>query len=96
MCLQRITTCDECKKDTDGLMTCTYTDGEEIKLCPDCLKADGSFCFGCGEFCAGITSFDFIHPGYCDNCWDEIQSEAGWDEEDDGTYYDTYPGYPPY
>jgi hypothetical protein len=63
-------------------MTCTYTDREQIHLCPDCLKADGSFCLGCGEFCAGMTSFDFIHPGFCDSCWDEIQSAESWDDDD--------------
>ncbi len=82
MCLQRITTCSERKKDTDGLMTCTFTDGEEIRLCPDCLKADGGFCFGCGHYCSGMASFDFVHPGYCDNCWDEIQSAESWDDDD--------------
>lgn len=82
MCQQRITICSECKKDTDGLMTCTYPDGEEIRLCPDCLKADGSYCLSCGCFCSGIESFDFIHPGYCDNCWDEIEAET-WRDDDE-------------
>jgi hypothetical protein len=72
-------------------MKCTYTDGEQIHLCPDCLKADGSFCLGCGEFCAGMTSFDFIHPGFCDNCWDEIESDD-WDaDEYDADDIDAWP-----
>lgn len=83
MCLQRVTICSECKKETDGLITCTYVDGEEIHLCPDCLKADGSYCLSCGCFCSGIESFDFIHPGYCDNCWYEIESSIRWDEEEE-------------
>lgn len=91
MCLQRKTICDECKKDTDGLMTCTFTDGERIRLCPDCLEADGSFCLRCGEFCSGLESFDFIHPGYCDNCWDEIRAQNDdWecDEEEYNPFAD--------
>lgn len=82
MRLQRKTICDECKKDTDGLMTCTYTDGSEIYLCPTCLKADGSFCLSCGEFCAGIESFDFTHPGYCDNCIEEMEQDDFWGDDE--------------
>lgn len=89
MCLQRVTTCSECGKDTDGLMTCMFADGEEIHLCPDCLKADGSFCLSCGHFCAGMTNFDFVHPGYCDNCWDEIRAE-NHDWECDEEEYDPF------
>jgi len=55
---------------------------EEVYLCPECN--DGTwYCMGCGQFCAGISSFDFgEHAGYCDNCWDEIKSNER-DEEDD-------------
>lgn len=74
--------CDECGKHTDGLMTCYFLDDSTIKLCPDGLEKDGSFCYGCGMFCAGMESFDFAHPGYCDNCWDSIQSDFGDLDED--------------
>jgi len=86
MCLQQKTTCSECGKDTDGLMTCTFPDGNEILLCPDCLKADGSFCLCCGYFCSGIESFDFVHPGYCDNCIEEMEDDDWDDEYEDSDY----------
>jgi hypothetical protein len=81
MCLQRETICYECKKDSDGLITCTYPDGEEIQLCPDCLKADGNFCLSCGHFSSGTEGFDIVHPGYCNNCIDEMEED--WDDWDD-------------
>lgn len=83
MCLNRITKCDDCGKDSDGIMTCYFTDGETTHLCPDCLKKDGSFCMGCGNYCSGMASFDFHHPGYCDTCWDEIDDDWDDDEYDD-------------
>ncbi len=50
--------------------------------------ADHGFCFSCGLFCAGIESFDFIHPGLCDNCFDEIRAnEAVYDEEMEHFHY---------
>jgi hypothetical protein len=39
-----------------------------------------------------MESFEFIHPGYCDNCWDEI-SQCDWDnenEEDDPNWSGEY------
>jgi hypothetical protein len=39
------------------------------------------FCRGCGQFWAGIESFDF-GPGYCPNCRDEIQADEGAFDED--------------
>lgn len=32
------------------------------------------FCIGCGQFYAGIESFDF-GPGWCDNCAPEFEEE---------------------
>jgi hypothetical protein len=81
MCIRK-TICDECGKNTDGLMTCTFPDGAEIQLCSDCFQKDGSFCKSCGCFCSGIESFDFIHPGYCDNCIDEMEQDDFWGDED--------------
>lgn len=76
--------CDDCGKRTDGLMTCTYShDGSTTKLCPDCIK-DSGFCLRCGNFCAGMESFDFSDmPGYCSDCRREINDEFGEDEEED-------------
>jgi hypothetical protein len=76
--------CDECGKEKECVITCTYpSDDSTTDLCPDCLKKDGSFCLSCGQFCAGMTSFDFNHPGYCDTCWDEIENSIRWDEEEE-------------
>lgn len=51
-------------------------------LCPDHAKL--WYCLGCGNFCAGQNSFDFVHPGYCDNCAHEIQEG----EDDEYEYWD--------
>lgn len=76
-------TCDKCKNETEFITDCylPVQDGVYERLCPVCLKEDGSYCLVCGQYCSGIESFDFIHPGYCDNCWDEIRSDC--DDEDD-------------
>lgn len=39
------------------------------------------FCRICGQFWAGIESFDFMHPGLCDNCYDQIAHD--FDDGDD-------------
>jgi hypothetical protein len=83
MRLQRKTICDECKKDNDGLMKCTFADGEEIYLCPDCLKADGDFCLRCGCFASGTEGFDIVHPGYCNSCIEEMEYDDFWNDEYD-------------
>ncbi len=45
--------------------------------------SENGYCHICGEFCAGIDSFDFgIPPGLCDNCRDELM-EADLDEEEE-------------
>lgn len=83
--------CDSCGKRTDGLMTCEYpSDGSTTKLCPDCMENSG-FCLRCGNYSAGIESFDFSDmPGYCSYCRDEIKSDLGEydDDEYDGYYID--------
>ena len=48
---------------------------------------DNGFCVGCGTFSAGLESFDFIHPGLCDNCYDEVKSD-----EVETTAEDYHPG----
>ena len=35
------------------------------------------FCWGCGQFWAGIESFDFNPIGLCDNCNFEFRDELG-------------------
>jgi len=34
------------------------------------------FCSCCGNFSAGQDGFDFVHPGLCDICHDQIKSEV--------------------
>lgn len=87
--LQQHDACDDCGKRTDGLMTCTYAhDGSTTKLCPDCIK-DSGFCLRCGNYCAGMSSFDFSPiPGYCSDCRDELDDD---DDDDDWLYDFDYP-----
>jgi hypothetical protein len=54
-------------------------------LCGEHAAKEG-YCCCCGLFCAGMTSFDFTHPGYCDNCYDEVRSNEDDDEEDRGFF----------
>ena len=90
MC-NRLKKCDNCGKLSECITTCEFpSDGSTTDLCPQCLKDDGSFCLSCGQFCAGMESFDFHHPGYCDTCWDEIEESAEWDEEEEWAEYDEY------
>jgi len=50
-----------------------------FRYCHDHAKENG-FCYCCGELCAGIESYEFTHPGLCDNCFDQIEADMGWDE----------------
>ena len=36
-------------------------------LCGECAVNNG-YCRGCGEFWAGVSSFDFSTTGICENC----------------------------
>jgi hypothetical protein len=88
--------CDECKMffDSSVMHKCYLPsdnineDDEIVFLCPECN--DGTcYCKGCGQFCAGIDSFEFgKYAGYCDNCRDEIESnEIGDDEGEDDNWW---------
>ncbi len=52
-------------------------------LCLDCAPRQG-YCYSCGDFWAGINSFDFIHPGICDHCHDAARQDFddGCEDED--------------
>jgi len=54
-------------------------------LCGEHAAKEG-YCCCCGTFCAGMTSFDFHHPGYCDNCYDQVKADCGEDDEEDDWY----------
>lgn len=62
--------------------------------CYDCCVTEG-FCFGCGRFSAGQTSYDFGRiRGYCENCQDQIRSTIADHDEDDEDLYDFYSSLP--
>ena len=71
--------------DEEGFRTNSEPD---YYYCWDHADKNG-FCKMCGEFWAGIESFEFIHPGFCDNCDDEMERDfnRGFDDED---YFDGY------
>lgn len=69
---------------------CTI-DGEVHQLLCGYHAAEYGFCSGCGVFSAGITSFDFHHPGLCDNCHDQLSSDFDFEDDDDFIHPDEYP-----
>lgn len=67
---------------TDYSVTIEEQHPEEVFwYCPEHCTAEG-FCWQCGEFWAGITSFDMRANGLCDACNDELESELAASEED--------------
>lgn len=43
--------------------------------------AEHGYCAACGEFWAGIDSFEFLHPGFCNQCADHVlddDDEVSW------------------
>jgi hypothetical protein len=57
-------------------------DGQVVWYCPDHAVAAG-FCSICGAFWGGIESFEFLHPGRCDDCQREIEREQReWENPD--------------
>ena len=61
-------------------------DGEPSDILCGTHAAEDGYCCCCGQFWAGTTEFDFQHPGYCPNCYDEIRS--GEHDDDDDDWYD--------
>ncbi|KPV52035.1 hypothetical protein SE17_17880 [Kouleothrix aurantiaca] len=53
---------------------------------------DSGYCVGCGQFCAGLESFDFSPRQLCDNCsWEEYHDDdEDWDD-DYGPEWDDMP-----
>lgn len=47
----------------------------------DAHMRDQGYCPGCGNFWAGIESFDFSRSGYCENCAAEFDDD--WDADRD-------------
>jgi hypothetical protein len=70
---------DGCEQEA---ISCYLNDDEDTVefFCPSHAKQHG-YCMGCGNFCAGIESFDFAKPaGFCDHCRNDIE-ESIEDEE---------------
>lgn len=60
-------------------------DGPHAWYCDDHIKEHG-FCFICGQFQAGLESFEFVHADYCDNCWNQIENNFRSDNETEYYY----------
>lgn len=50
-------------------------------LCAEHCTDEG-YCWGCGNFWAGIETFDFSPDGLCENCGPEIRESEDYDEAD--------------
>lgn len=50
------------------------------------------YCRSCGDFWGGIESFEFLHPGLCDNCDDQIRADFGTDDREhyEEEYWEAY------
>jgi len=68
-----------------------HVEGEDCYeyLCPE-HAVEAGYCGCCGEFSAGIDSFDFVHPGLCDMCDDAIRADLDEPDDCDGdqAYYE--------
>lgn len=61
-----------------------FDDKNPSYFCPEHAFKNGH-CSICGQFWAGIESFDF-GPGYCENCRSEVEEEDDYDMDDDYDY----------
>lgn len=73
---------------------CTHEPDEKNPpfYCPAHAFQHG-YCSICGQFWAGIESFDF-GPGYCEHCKSEVESDC-YDPEDEGDEDYFLPEYEP-
>lgn len=57
--------------------------------CPDHAERHG-YCRMCGDFSAGDEGYEFLHPGRCRECEEEVrQEQREWDDpEDDDDWLD--------
>lgn len=56
-------------------------------FCAEHANAHG-YCWGCGDFWAGVETFDFNPRGLCDNCKDDPDLAVNPDDEDDDYDFD--------
>lgn len=87
--------CQEESCDQEGT-ACFYPDNEsetpDEYYCTSHAFKHG-FCYLCGDFWAGVGSFDFAQyyggiQGLCENCSFTVRDECGEFDEDDEDYYD--------
>jgi hypothetical protein len=76
-------------------MLCTYTFAEDEQgewqdefFCPAHAPGHG-YCAGCGNFWAGITTFEV--SGYCEHCLAEIEADRDDGNDTEDYYDDIYP-----
>lgn len=48
------------------------------------------YCRSCGDFWGGIESFEFGHPGLCDQCHDQIEADFAESEYEEDCYWDGF------
>lgn len=85
--------CEHKDCDSEDTIECRLYDYEKhediiFHYCSKHAEANG-FCCCCGDFWGGIESFEFWHPGLCDNCYDDIQAEMDeMMDEEYGPWYE--------
>lgn len=73
--------------DSTSSMLCVVagveSDGGDAEnwYCPEHARKLG-YCWGCGQFWAGIEEFDFNPCGLCPNCKDEFEDDDAISEEE--------------
>ena len=80
--------CDE--KDCGALPTihCEFPDGTDGGNYCQAHCSEAGFCYGCGQFWAGVERFDFaVHyggiAGLCENCEEQVRSDMGENDDED-------------
>lgn len=71
-----------CQNDGRACFLDAWDDEPNGQYCGEHAHLYG-FCRICGLFWGGIESFEFLHPGLCDNCHDQIEADYGEPEGDE-------------
>ncbi|MBN3948411.1 MAG: hypothetical protein HWQ38_18930 [Nostoc sp. NMS7] len=83
----------------ESVTDCFYSDNEtdepDYRYCVEHAPKEG-FCYGCGQFWAGVERFDFATTwggiqGLCENCDEQVRNELG--ENDDDEEFEDHFGY---
>jgi hypothetical protein len=79
--------CQEDNCNSNGTVACWLPDDKDCQEITNyyCEKhaAENGYCYLCGEFWAGIESFDIVHPGLCDTCYDDLNQTFNNDDIED-------------